>query len=80
MEGYMGERSEGPNWHRMDAWLNRNDEAWTHDQELASVPGCPTLYTDQYLYLHGEPVQEGMGASIAEWREKCRLALDGTVG
>jgi hypothetical protein len=74
LEGYLGQRSGSMNWQRLGLRLSSYDEAWAHYQELASIPGCPTLYKDCYLYLPGEPVQEGLGASIAEWREECRLA------
>lgn len=75
--GYLEERRGQVDGKRMEARLERYEEAWASYRELASVSGCPTLYTDRYLNLPGEPAQEGLGASIAEWKERCRKAAGG---
>lgn len=54
----------------LGAHLRSYNEAWSNYLELSSVPMCPSLYEDRYLYMPGDPIQEGLGASIAELKEK----------
>jgi hypothetical protein len=75
LAGYMGERTGQMDWSQMEEHLTRYEAAWANYLALGAETGCPSLYTDRYLNLPGEPLQDGLGASVASWKEKCRQAL-----
>ena len=45
------------------------DAAWADYESLATLPGCPTLYSGKYFNLPGQPEVSGLAASVEHFRK-----------
>lgn len=69
INGFVGDKTGKYDVQAMKEDLNKYDESWRQFKVLQDLPMCPTIYSEMYLNLPGEPEVTGIGHSLQIYRQ-----------